>query len=37
MKERVEQMTKALDRVAFALSPHHIYELDKVAAVLYLS
>ena len=37
MKERVEQMTKALDRVAFVLSPHRIYELDKVAVVLYLS
>ena len=37
MKERVEQMTKALDRVAFVLSPRHIYELDKVAVALNLS
>ena len=37
MKERLEQMTKALDRVAFVLSPHHIYEWDKVAVVLNLS
>ena len=37
MKERVEQMTKALDRVAFVLSPHRIYELDKVAVALNLS